>query len=191
MKKLLLSIIVSLSAFAVNAQVTKDNVMIGANVADFNFQFEQQTTLGITPKAAWFIKDRVAIGGYANFVFNHVNGSNGNTFTYGVGPLARYYVLDDDINFLKQAKFFAEAHAGFEGSNNTVIDSNTNGLGIGFGPGIAYFLTPNIGLEALLKYNGVIGFGSETYKSGLNLSIGFQMYLPSKKLTNIWEEVKK
>ncbi len=69
-----------------------------------------------------------------------------------------------------------EANVGIEGYNPSVGD-NTNGLGLGAGPGYAYFITENIGLETLLKYNGIIGFGSEPTSSSLTLSFGFQIYL--------------
>ena len=36
---------------------------------------------------------------------------------------------------------------------------NTNGFHFGVGPGIAYFVTPSVGLETLVKFNGTTGFG--------------------------------
>lgn len=186
MKKVILPLLVLLFAgFTANAQLSESDVMIGANVANLDFQFDEKTDLSISPKAMWFIKDGLALGGYVNFGVEHPHGADGNIFKYGIGPLARYYVLSSDLNLLKQTRFFLEANVGFEGSNNTISDSDTNGLGFGVGPGITYFITNNIGLEAMLKYNGLVGFGSETYKNGLNLSIGFQIYLPSQRLANV------
>ncbi|MEP6595022.1 MAG: hypothetical protein ABJA71_03705, partial [Ginsengibacter sp.] len=64
-------------------------------------------------------------------------------------------------------------------------------LGLGFGPGYAYFITPNIGLETLLKYNGIIGFGNATTQSNLNLNVGFQIYLPTRNLkTRLENDIK-
>jgi hypothetical protein len=57
---------------------------------------------------------------------------------------------------------------------------NTNGLDLSVGPGFAYFITPNIGLETLVKYKGLVGFGSSTMQNNLNLSFGFQIYLPGR-----------
>jgi hypothetical protein len=51
-------------------------------------------------------------------------------------------------------------------------------------------LTPNIGLETLLKYNGIVGFGSQAYNHNLNLGIGFQIYLPGRSVKTIVNEVK-
>lgn len=171
-----------------NAQISEGNVMIGTDVSNLNVSFNNQTTFQLTPKAAWFIQDGLAVGGYAQFGITHVNGSNGSNYTYGVGPLARYFFIKDGIPAFRSAKFFFEGNAGFQGVNSTVSRSTTNGLGFGAGPGISYFITPSIGLEGLLKYNGIVGFGSNTYSNGLSFSIGFQVYLPSKKLIKQIEE---
>ncbi|MCD7971175.1 MAG: porin family protein [Candidatus Azobacteroides sp.] len=185
MKKLLFSVALSILALSASAQISKGNIMVGGDIVDLDFQFDKQTTLGITPKAAWFIKDGLAVGAYANFGFTHQKGADGSVYTYGVGPMARYYIPYNDLHVLKQTRFFLEANVGFEGQDNTVSDKNTNGLGFGVGPGLAYFVTPNIGLEALVKYQGLVGFGSETYQNGLNISVGLQIYLPSKRMANI------
>ena len=76
---------------------------------------------------------------------------------------------------------FFEGNVGVQGKSVS-NGSNTTGLGVGVGPGFAYFITPNVGLEGLLKYNGIVGFGSEAYTSNLGLNIGFQIYLPTAKL---------
>jgi len=109
------------------------------------------------------------------------------TFDYGVGVLSRYYFAggnsDDDL--LRHSRFFAEANVGFTGENVSHGGSSTNGLGLGFGPGLAYFLTHNIALETLLKYNGLIGFGNATTQSDLRLNIGFQIYLPARRVRSV------
>ena len=47
-----------------------------------------------------------------------------------------------------------------------------------------YFITPNVALEALLKYNGTFGAGSS---NGLGFNLGFQIHLPSGKLKQMKE----
>lgn len=66
------------------------------------------------------------------------------------------------------------------GSNTKVsggATTNTNGLGVGIGPGFAYFLNQNIALEVLAKYNLTVGFGNSTTINSLNLGLGFQIHL--------------
>lgn len=187
MKKLILFAAILFGATTANAQIKEGNVMVGGTLADFNANFGTNTSLSLTPKAAWFIKDGLAVGAYGSFGFDHRNGAN-TTYSYGLGPLARYFLQSEKVGSLRKAMFFLEANAGFEGSSKTRVNGvkgtggSTNGLGFGFGPGVSYFITPNIGLEALVKYNGIVGFGSETYTDKLSLGLGFQIYLPGKRL---------
>ena len=183
MKKILM-----LTAFAFlfltqgHAQIQQGNVMVGGSIANLqlglneggNFSFQ------IDPKAAWFIRNNIALGAYVNLGLSTAKGA-GTSVNYGVGPLARYYVSDQTLNVLRHTRFFLEGNVGIQGYNPAVGD-NTNGLGLGVGPGIAYFVTPNIGLEALVKYNGIVGFGSAVSNNNINIGFGFQIYLPSSKI---------
>ncbi len=165
----------------VNAQTRKGNIMVGGDVANLNIGLNSgsEITFTLNPKAAFFIKDNLAIGAYTLFSADHIS-DVGTGISYGIGPLGRYYVNDKNIEVAKHSNFFFEANAGIEGTN-PANGSSTNGFGFGFGPGFAYFITENIGLEALLKYNGRVGFGNETYTGDLTLGIGFQIYLPCRK----------
>ncbi len=185
MKKLLTIIILSTTTiFAAQAQIQKGNVMIGGNLANINLGLDAPNVLSfdITPKAAWFIEDNIALGGYVNFGLETAKNS-GTTTNYGVGALGRYY-SGKSVEVLKHGRFFAEATAGIGGVNVSKGGGNTNGLNLSVGPGFAYFVTPNIGLETLFKYNGLVGFGSATTQNNLNLSFGLQIYLPGKKTAN-------
>ena len=78
---------------------------------------------------------------------------------------------------------FIEGNVGIEGSNQVLcLGESTNGLGLGVGPCLAYFVTPNTGLEALLKYQGKVGLGLSVTSSNLIFGFGFQIYLPSKAI---------
>lgn len=187
-KKLLaLAIVLLTGTCAVNAQLERGNVLIGADLANFDFGLSgnKPVNIQLTPKAAWFLGDNLALGAYVHFGLQKpVKGGPTNT-SYGFGPLARYYVYkvnDRSVVLLNHTRFFVEANAGFEGTNVSKGGGSTNGLGLGIGPGLAYFVTPNIGLEALLKYNGIVGFGSTPTSSALNLNLGFQIYLSGARV---------
>jgi hypothetical protein len=166
---------------AANAQLKKGDVIIGADIANFKVGLNKGSgyDIKLSPFAAKFISDNLAVGAKLDF---SVSGSKGaSTYTsYGVTAMGRYYISDPKLSVLKHARFFAEATAGIQGDNISEGNS-TNGFGFSFGPGVTYFITPNIGLEGLLKYNGLVGGGSQTYKSNLNLNIGFSIFLPSSK----------
>ena len=162
-----------------NAQLERGNVIVGADLANLNLGLNKGsvTSISLTPSAQWLIKNNLAVGAYVNF---GIITSKDYTITdYGVGALGRYYIVDQTVNMLKRGNWFLEANAGFQGEN--IKDGNsTNGLGLGFGPGYAYFITHNIALESLLKFDLNVGFGNTTTTSDLNLHFGFQIYLSGR-----------
>lgn len=166
--------------FTANAQIQKGNVLVGGDLADLSLGLNTPNVfkIDIAPKAAWFIQDNVAVGGYVNLGLATAKGSS-TTTTYGLGALGRYYA-GSDMTVLRHGRFFGEANIGFGGTNVSDGGGNTNGLALGIGPGFAYFVTPSIGLETLVKYNGLTGFGDQGYQSTLTLNFGFQIYLPAK-----------
>jgi hypothetical protein len=182
-KSILLAIISSLFFVSIiKAQVQRGNLLVGADIANLNLSLNKggEFNMRIDPKLAFFIRDNIAVGPYLDLELGTSKGE-GTSIRYGIGLLGRYYINDSTINLLKHGRFFLEANAGIQGynpSNSSGLD-NTNGLGLGAGPGYAYFITDNVALETLLKYNGIIGFGSSTTSSNLNLSFGFQIYLGS------------
>jgi hypothetical protein len=189
MKKVLslLLIFVGIFPFSSEAQIQKGNFLIGTDLAGLSFGSGGYFNVNIDPKLAFFIKNNLAVGPYINFGLTTAKNSSTYT-TYGVGGLARYYVNDPKSDVVKHGRLFFEGNAGIEGTNTH--SASTNGLGLGIGPGYAYFITPNIGLETLLKYNGIVGFGNETTSSTVDLNIGFQIYLGGKRAREIINNVK-
>ena len=192
MKKLFSTIILGcMIAFGANAQIQKGNVMMGANLSNIKFGLDKpnEFTFNVSPKAAWFVQDGLAIGAEVNLGLATQKGS-GTDFSYGISALSRYYGQTGANQVLKSSRFFGEATVGIQGYNPSGGGS-TNGLGFSFGPGFTYFVTPSIGLEALLKYNGVVGFGSSAYAHNLGIGVGFQIYLPGKSTANKMERDMK
>ncbi|RBL90867.1 porin family protein [Chitinophaga flava] len=194
MKKIRLLTLIAfgvLMGSTVKAQIQKGNIMIGSSLTNLGLNFQKESTVfsfDLTPKVGWFIKDGLAVGGYVDFGLTTNN--PGTNTRYGAGAFGRYFFEDKNIRkleFSKRARFFAEANVGFAGTN-IANGASTNGLGIGIGPGLAYFITPNVSLEGLLKYDLTIGFGSSTTSHRLNLGVGFQIYLPSAKAKAIYKE---
>lgn len=185
MKKHLITFFVASTLLAVtaNAQLQKGYYLIGGDLGGFSLGLNDATPfdLSITPKVAWFRNDNFAVGGFIDLGLSTAKGA-GTTFNYGVGPLARYYFGSTAVNTNTtsargSSRFFVEATAGLQGFN-VPGSGSTNGLGIGIGPGLAYFLNQNIALEGLLKYNNAFGFGDDASQGQLKFGFGFQIYLP-------------
>lgn len=171
-----------------NAQLQKGSVLIGGDLAGFDLGLNEGANfnMSLAPKAAWFVRDNVALGGYLDFGLATAKG-RGTSVNYGVGALGRYYFPKADVNVARSTRFLLEGNIGIQGVN-TAGGGSTNGLGLGIGPGLAYFVTNNIALESLLKYNGILGFGSSATSSRLQLNLGFQIYLPGSKVKS---EIRK
>jgi hypothetical protein len=177
-----LAILLCFLTLTSNAQLQKGHYLIGGDLANFDFSLNSGNAfiMNITPKVAWFIRDNVAVGAFVDFGLSTAKGA-GTTVNYGVGPLARYYFPGATGTVARITRLFLEGNVGIEGVN-PAHGGSTNGLGLGVGPGLAYFVTDDISLEALFKYTGLIGFGSDPTSSRLQLGLGFQVYLPGSKV---------
>ncbi len=94
MKRILTLLVVAMTIATVShAQLQKGNVLVGADLANFSIGLKKGavTNIALSPKAAWFISNNVAVGAYVNFDLITAKGA-GTSTTYGIGPLARYYV---------------------------------------------------------------------------------------------------
>lgn len=174
------------------AQLQKGNLMVGSDVAnlDFGFQKGANVHFELNPRLGYFIKDNIVIGGLLNLGLDYQK-SRGTEITYGLNAFGRYYFSDPTMVLLNHARFFGEVSAGINGSNTIAKDKEnitTNGFGIGFGPGVSYFITPNIALEALAKYNLIIGGGTATTSNKISIGIGFQIYIPTNKARAVYNE---
>ena len=191
MKKFtIMSALMLVTICATQAQLQRGNVMVGGDIGNFDLGLDKggNFSFRLDPKAAWFIQNNLAVGAYLVTGLSTAKGA-GTSISYGLGALARYYMAGQQMTNVRKSSFFLEGNVGIEGDNPSVGD-NTNGLGLGIGPGWTYFITSNIGLEALLKYNGIIGFGTAPTSNNLNLSVGFQIYLPTAKLRQLQREMK-
>ncbi|NML58920.1 hypothetical protein [Chryseobacterium cheonjiense] len=195
MKKLILSGILAVAGLAttMNAQIQKGNWLVGSSLISSNFGLNTGGgyNIGIQPKGAYFIEDNVALGGYVDLGFNKVTNGSPTEFTYGVGALGRYFLSPGEKgvdNLLNHGRWFFEGNVGIGGRSVENGDSTT-GLDFGVGPGYSYFITPNIGLEGLVKYRGRAGFGNEGLNSNITFNVGFSIYIPTSKAKQVANDV--
>lgn len=196
MKKLILTGILAIAGLAttMNAQIQKGNWLVGSSLISSNFGLNTGGgyNIALQPKGAYFIEDNVAIGGYVDLGINKVTNGSPTEFVYGVGGLGRYYLSPGEKgvdNLLHHGRWFLEGNVGIGGRSVENGDSTT-GLDFGAGPGYSYFITPNIGLEGLVKYKGRAGFGSEGLNSNITFNLGFSIYLPTSKAKQVIKEVQ-
>lgn len=153
--------------------------MVGAQVA--NFKFTNGFNMSLSPKLGYFIMDRWAVGAQVGLNVYSPEGTNDTQTSWSVGPFTRYYFASNEVDsLLRNGAFFGEGSVGFGGDNSSTGNS-TNGAELGIGAGYAYFITPNVGLEGLLKYQALLGGGNRNAAGNLYLGVGFQIYLPTSR----------
>lgn len=179
MKKLLIAAAVAMFSVEATAQLQQGNWMVGAQVA--NLRFTNGFSMSLTPKLGYFIQNRWVVGAQVGLDIESPQGSSSTQTNWSIAPFTRYYFGDNQVdNLLNNGVFFAEGSAGF-GGNNSSAGNSTNGVDLGIGAGYAYFITPTVGLEGLLKYQALVGGGNTSGQGNLYLGVGFQIYLPNSK----------
>jgi len=196
MKKLILAGIFAIGGLTAtaNAQIQKGNWLVGSSLLSSNFGLNTGGgyNISIQPKGAYFIEDNVAVGGYVNLGISKVTNGSPTRFDYAVGGLGRYYLSPGEKgvdNLLNHGRWFFEGNVGIGGSS-VENGNSTTGLDFGVGPGYSYFITPNIGLEGLVKYQGQAGFGSEGLNSNITFNVGFSIYIPTAKAKQVIREAR-
>lgn len=195
MKRIIVTVLAGLFCTTTFSQTQQGNVLIGADISNIGVNFQSgntQFSFDLNPKAGWFLRDNLALGPEVNFGLNTQKGAT--SISYGVGAFGRKYFGSAATNLSRTTKWLIEANAGIYGTNlsgDNVTKTSTNGLGIGAGPGIAWFINENIALEALAKYNLTVGFGNSTTNNNINLGVGFQIYLPGKRVKQLAEDPVK
>ncbi|MGC5743089.1 hypothetical protein [Chryseobacterium sp. NFX27] len=196
MKKLIFAGILAATGLTAtaNAQIQKGNWLVGSSLLSSNFGLNTGGgySIAIQPKGAYFIEDNVAVGGYVNLGISKVTNGSPTRFDYAVGGLGRYYLSPGEKgvdNLLNHGRWFFEGNVGIGGSS-VENGNSTTGLDFGVGPGYSYFITPNIGLEGLVKYQGQAGFGSEGLNSNITFNVGFSIYLPTSKAKDVANDLK-
>lgn len=177
-----------------NAQIQEGNWLVGSSIITSNFGLNTGAgyNIALQPKAAYFIKDNVALGAYVDLGISKETKGSPTGFDYGVGALGRYYISPGEAgvdNLLNHGRWFFEGNLGV-GGYSVENGPSTTGLDFGVGPGYSYFITPNIGVEGLVKYRGRAGFGNEGLNSNITFNVGFSIYLPTSHATRIANEMK-
>ena len=139
--------------------------------------------VGLSPKLGYFLNDSFLIGAAVNLGFTKSPASDDEdaieTTSYGLQGLTRYYITPADLEadaLPSRSRFFLENNLGVAGV--IVNDGPTTiGFAFGFGPGLAYFVTENVALEASVKYNGLLSDDTVDYQNSLGLNIGIQVFL--------------
>lgn len=167
MKKVLLSAFAVMAFGAVSAQETtteggfsQGDIFISGSVGYGSDKTgdAKETTFNVSPKAGYFVTNNIAVGlsvAYTN-TKDDTDGSEVTTNSFGVGAFGRYYFTPAN-----KFSFFGQLGVGYQTDKTEVegVDGEfkTNGFNVGVAPGVSYFLSKNIALEATF---GILGYNT-------------------------------
>jgi outer membrane protein len=179
MKKIVVSIMFAFALIVAQAQPEAGKVFLGGDIGvyslsqkdkfDGTITDEQYTTfLTLLPKAGYFLSDKLAVGiqtGISSIIRKYPDSDPEKTSntSFVFKPFGRYYLTTGT------GGLFAEAGLGLSAGKTKIFydagteESNQTAISIDFSPGVYYYITPSISLEA--KF-GVIGFSTEIQKDG-------------------------
>lgn len=131
--------------------------------------------INLTPSLGYFFTDEALVGialNYASTVgLGYYDGS------LRISPQTKYYFTISKGTFI-----IANFNYNFEIATDKTDDVQEieDNSGVSFGPGISYFFSRRIGIEATLLYTTYF-FPDENHKPKFNFGMGFSLNLPSKK----------
>lgn len=150
-----------LTAFSSNAQITKNNWLVGGDASftfsqtevkkissgtNTNYDSKGTYSIRIDPNLGYFILNKFAVGCKVSYLNSFSEGSklNSDDMNLSVGPYLKYYLLKDESIF---NVFIETSFSKF--LSKSLGNAATYGLKSGF----VIFLNSSVGLESVISYN--------------------------------------
>ncbi|RDC64542.1 hypothetical protein [Adhaeribacter pallidiroseus] len=177
---LLFYLVVCLAGFSA-AQTSMGSKLIGGTgTLHIGTGNNKGTLLMLSPRMGQFVADDLALGASLPLSLYAYSGST--TTSVGLSPFVRGYFGAATTRLL------LEGRVGFQriayNSDNSNFNDNSTAFTYGLGLGAVHFISEQVGLEILLSYDNsgnndaILNMANLT---GINLNVGFQIYLPSGK----------
>ncbi len=178
MKKHVLSVLALVTvAMAASAQTEQGNFLVGGNL-ELNTG-KNNTVVTVSPTAGYFFVENFAAGANVNFSTSKVGDIN--TTSIGVGPFARYYFGTMNARPFAHADFGVRSTKSKIGAGQARTESGSNYF---LGGGLAAFINRNVAIEGLVGYRHT-ALRDEEGSGGLNLRVGFQVYLSRRQVERL------
>ena len=156
-----------------NAQISKGNWMMGGSGSLGNYNTKSSgvedkgTYLNLYPNVGYFLIDKLVVG-----VNAQLNVQTKFDTGFGLGPYARYYLLEKE----KTINVFSELSYYFRGGNGNG-DAKFETFNVK--AGTVFFLNSSVGFEVALNY--LNSKSNQDYQnSNIYLGVGFQLHLEKK-----------
>jgi hypothetical protein len=182
-KAIFILLLVGCASLAAQAQTERGSMLLGGT-GTLHISTESEDDgmafIALAPRIGYFLANNVAIGSAIPLFYSSSDNYRGTTV--GITPFVRGYFGTS------ATRFFLEGRAGYNHSSFKIKDfdvSDSEGFfSYGAGVGVSRFLNEYVGLELLLTYDK--SDADETILdirnfTGINLNVGFQIYLPNRK----------
>ncbi|QNF31546.1 hypothetical protein HUW51_01940 [Adhaeribacter swui] len=181
-KKLFLIVVfVSFLAELSSAQTFQGSTLIGGTgTLHIGTGNNKGMLLMLSPRIGTFLADDLAVG--ATVPLSLYAYANSTTTSVGLSPFVRGYFGATTTRLLVEGRIGVQRFA--YNSDNTNFNDNSSAFTYGIGIGAVHFISEQVGLELLLSYDNsgnndaILTMANLT---GINLNVGFQIYLPSAK----------
>ena len=141
---------------------------LGFNSSNNNNSDTKSNSFTFTPKAGYFLSDKIAVGAQLGFGSSKTEVAGVDTAKssgFSAGVFGRYYFLDLGQRF----KTYADAGVNFGNSKDDLTNAKSNSVGVGAGLGINYFVTKrvvlNFALRNILSYSTSKADGAKSVSS--------------------------
>lgn len=176
-----------------NAQPTSGTIFVGGdiglsvgnnkskndNTTTTNYK---KTDYSFLPQVGYFIDDIIAVGakiGMSGNVYNYENNMYDKVSSsyFVFNPFARYYIINQKGGLFAEADMSLKFGKMKTTYNNTTDEDNSTNVFVGLKPGVYYYISDRIVLQA---YYGWLGYQSNIDKEdsdnkSINNTIGFDL----------------
>jgi hypothetical protein len=181
------------------AQIQKGSLMIGGSMnlqrQNINYSNPSQVvnnnnpmaSFSMSPTVGYFFIDGLMVGVQPSLTYNWSLSSSYKATTVGLGPVVRYYIP------VGKFAIFPELGLGLNATKSVLSGFDAQGVPVSStdktstnsfrgGVGATWFVSPNIGVEAIFSYRSS-NYNSDTLDRRIGLlalNFGLQFYLPKK-----------
>jgi len=142
-----------------------------------------QTHIGVQPTGLVFVTPNLAIG--AGIALSYTDNSSGHSYSYGLGPTARYYFGTQDPKWLPfvgasvTPQWLHEQVKVIIGSTSQTLDANLRSLAFDGSVGLTRLVVEHVGVTGEAYYTNsqlsggsrLVGGGRHAYDAGLRFGL--------------------
>ncbi|MBZ9651546.1 hypothetical protein [Psychroflexus montanilacus] len=173
--KHLFFLIALVASLSLNAQITKNNWLVGGSAA-FSYVKQksgsesEQFNFDLSPNFGYFFWDRIAVGSKGEYIRNSNLNTSGSSEILFLSPFARYYISAVE----SISNFFVEASYGYN------LISNNNSEQYSIKGGLALFLNSSVAFEIAVSY--VDRNSKSQFVGSRRILLGFGLQIHLEKL---------